>query len=239
VATFLPRVRDGRPWADRVRVLGPNAAGPIFNRLPGWVVSCQADLATQLVARGAEILRRAIRMCRNLAADPPPAAWSELRPAPALRLTSCERQASDLLLAWQAAYPVTHPDHFVGDGDMALRVRLVPQLAGDLYGPLSPLSTLATDTAGHVVAAVIVNNMDNEPPWNGPWITDLFRHPNPAYTGLGALLLRRVLAHAANAGLSTISLVVTEGNPAQRVYSRHGFHVAETTITVLIPDCPL
>jgi hypothetical protein len=78
VATFLPKVRDGRSWADRVQTLGANPAGPIFNQLPGWAVSCQADLAARLVARGATVLRRAIWMRRDLSADPPPAAWSRL-----------------------------------------------------------------------------------------------------------------------------------------------------------------
>jgi GNAT superfamily N-acetyltransferase len=238
VASFLPKIRDGRSWADRVQVLSPNPTESIFNQMPGWAVSCSGDLAAQLVARGAAVLRRAIRMSRDLVTDPPPADWSQLRPVPALRLARCARPVGDLLPAWRAAYPVTHPDHFAGDDETALRVRLVPQLAGNLYGPLMPFSTLVLDVDDHVVGAVIVNDMDSEPPWQGPWITDLFRHPNPTYAGLGALLLRRVLAHAADAGLATVSLVVTEKNPAQRVYVRHGFRVVETTITVLIPDSP-
>jgi GNAT superfamily N-acetyltransferase len=100
------------------------------------------------------------------------------------------------------------------------------------------MSALVTDAADRVVAAVIVNDLDSEPPWNGPWITDLFRHPDPAYTGLGTLLLRRALATAAEAGLPTVSLVVTEDNPAQLVYARHGFQAVRTTITVRIPDGP-
>lgn len=239
VATFLPKLRDGRPWADRVRVLAPNAAGPIFNQMPGWAVSCRPDLAAQLFARGAAVLRRAVLMCRDLGTDEPPATWSQLRPVPALHLAACDRPAVDLLSAWRAAYPVTHPDHFAGDDETALRVRLVPQLAGSLHGALLPLSTLAINTDDRVVAAVIVNEVDNEPPWHGPWVTDVFRHPNPAYAGLGALLLRRALAHAATAGSTTVSLVVTEGNPAQRLYVRLGFRVVDTTITVLIPDGPL
>jgi len=238
VVTFLPKVRDGRLWADRVRVLGPDPAGPIFDQLAGWAVSCPDDLAELLVVRGAVVLRRASRMCRDLVADPPSAAWAGLRPVPELRLVTCDRPAGDLMPAWRAAYPATHPDHFADDDEKALRVRLVPQLTGSLYGPLLPFSTLVTDTADRVVAAVVVNDMDGEPPWTGPWITDLFRHPSTAYAGLGMLLLRRALAHAADAGLPTISLVVTEKNPARRVYTRHGFEVVDTTTTVLIPDGP-
>jgi GNAT superfamily N-acetyltransferase len=238
VATFLPKVRDGRLWADRVKVLGANAAEPIFDQLPGWAVSCQAGLAGQLVALGAVVLRRAVWMSRDLGDSPPPTAWSRLRPAPLLNLTTCDRPAGDLLPTWRAAYPVTHPDHFAGDDRTALRVRLVPQLTGKLHGPLLPMSALVTDAADRVVAAVIVNDLDSEPPWHGPWITDLFRHPDPAYSGLGTLLLRRALAHAAEAGLPTVSLVVTEENPAQRVYTRQGFRAIDTTVTVLIPDGP-
>jgi hypothetical protein len=32
--------------------------------------------------------------------------------------------------------------------------------------------------------------------------------------------------------------VVTEENPAQRVYTRQGFRAIDTTVTVLIPDGP-
>lgn len=238
VATFLPKVRDGRSWADRVEVLGSNAAGPIFDQMPGWAVSCQAVLAAQLVSLGAVVLRRAVWMSRDLGDSPPPATWSRLLPVPALRLTTCDRPARDLLPAWRAAYPVTHPDHFADDDRAALRVRLVPQLAGKLHGPLLPMSALVTDAANRVVAAVIVNDLAGEPPWSGPWITDLFRHPDPVYSGLGTLLLRRTLAHAAEAGLPTVSLVVTEENPAQRVYTRQGFRAIDTTVTVLIPDGP-
>jgi GNAT superfamily N-acetyltransferase len=235
VITFLPKVRDGRPWADRLQARGANPVWPILDQLPGWAASCPPGLADQLIARGATVLRRAILMCRELAADPPPPDWAGLRPAAALRLTTCDRPAADLLPAWRAAYPATHPDHFPDDDEAALRVRLVPQLAGNLHGPLLPLSTLVTDAADRVVAAVVVNDVDSEPPWRGPWITDLFRDPSPAYAGLGALLLRRVLAHGAGTGLSTVSLVVTDQNPARRVYAQHGFQVVDTTVTVLIP----
>jgi GNAT superfamily N-acetyltransferase len=236
VATYLPKVRDGRSWADRVEVLGPDPAGPILDQLPGWAVTCPVGLAERLVELGATVLRRAVRMCRDLVDDPPPAAWAQQRPVSVLRLATCDRPAADLLPTWRAAYPATHPDHFDGDDETALRVRLVPQLAGHLHGRLMPLSTLVTDAADRVVAGVVVNDMDSEPPWHGPWITDLFRHPAPAYAGLGTLLLRRVLAHGAREGLPTVSLVVTEENPARRVYTRHGFRIASTTTTVLIPD---
>lgn len=238
VATFLTKVRDGRRWADGLQVVGPDPAGPLFDQLPGWAVSCRAGLAARLVARGATVLRHAIRMCRDLGTDPPPAAWSRLRPVPLLRLTPCDRPAGDLLPSWRAAYPVTHPDHFAGDDETALRVRLVPQLAGSLFGALLPLSTLVTDHHDRVVAAVVVNDVDGEPPLHGPWVTDLFRHPDPAYAGLGVLLLRRALAHAADAGLTTVSLVVTEQNPARHVYARHDFRTIDTVVTVLIPDGP-
>jgi hypothetical protein len=70
VATFLPKVRDGRSWADRVQVLHANAAEPIFNQLPGWAVSCSTALGAQLVSLAAVVLRRAVRMSRDLNDDP-------------------------------------------------------------------------------------------------------------------------------------------------------------------------
>ena len=75
--------------------------------------------------------------------------------------------------------------------------------------PIAEASALAL--AGRsVVGAILVGETDE-----GPLIFDVFRHPR--YPGTGAALIR----HALNAG--PLTLVVTHGNPAERLYRRLGF----------------
>ncbi|MCU1641296.1 MAG: hypothetical protein JWN03_1571 [Nocardia sp.] len=116
-----------------------------------------------------------------------------------------------------AAYPPGHPDH---DDDSP--AALAQLYAGTMLGPLHPCSTVAWD--GHrAVAAVLVQDAEGEPPLEGPWISEAFRDPAPGYAGLGALLLRYVIARAGEAGLTALGLSVTATNPAQALYERLGF----------------
>jgi len=61
------------------------------------------------------------------------------------------------------------------------------------------------------------------------------RRPGPEHAGLGAALLRRVLALAAATGVEGVGLSVTDGNPAGRVYERLGFVPRSAPTTVLVP----
>jgi ribosomal protein S18 acetylase RimI-like enzyme len=63
----------------------------------------------------------------------------------------------------------------------------------------------------------------------------VFRRPEARYAGLGADLLRRVLSVAAADGLAEVSLVVSDANPARRVYERLGFQLTATSLTVVVP----
>jgi GNAT superfamily N-acetyltransferase len=232
VLTYVTGTRDGRPWADRVEVIGPRPVEVILTAMVGWALSCDEDLAGELVARGAIPVRYGHRMWRDLSAAPPPPGWAKLRPAGRLRITGrCPPE--DLLPAWRAAYPPGHPDHFPGDDATALRERLVPLFAGTAHGP--PLHCGAVIDGDRVVAAAVINQVAGAPPWGGSWLTELFRHPHQDYAGLGTLLLRRTLARVALAGLVSIGLVVTRTNPARRLYDRHGFRSVRGFVTVLVP----
>ncbi|MFC9621157.1 GNAT family N-acetyltransferase [Streptomyces sp. NPDC056930] len=66
-------------------------------------------------------------------------------------------------------------------------------------------------------------------------LNDVFRRPEPRYAGLGADLLRRVLGVAAADGPAGLSLVVSDANPARRVYERLGFRLTDTSLTVVVP----
>ncbi|MBE8521902.1 GNAT family N-acetyltransferase [Amycolatopsis sp. H6(2020)] len=231
VLSFLRRENAGRPWADRVEVLGDGAADVALRDLSGWVATGPRSLADDLVARGARLIRASHRMTCDLSVRRPPRDWSGV--ASPLRCEPFDRPVDDLIPAWRAAYPPGHPDHRDEYEDVvAVRERFEALAGGAAYGPLSPLSGVAAHD-GVVVAGLLINDFPGEVPWGGFLITDLFRHT--AYPGAGALLLRWTLARAAAAGLGVVGLVVTEGNPARRLYERHGFEVFESPVTVAIP----
>jgi GNAT superfamily N-acetyltransferase len=248
VLSFVRGVRDGRPWADLVQVLGPGATELVLTQLPGWVVSGPEPLARDLLARGARPRRHAHTYSFDLG-QPLPAAWaSPVLPA-GLRVTPCDREPEDLVAAWRAAYTPGHPDHHdPGSTADVVDQELRPLMDGSALGPLLPCSGLVVDEAAcppdaagtgaglePVVAAVLVNGQDSDPPLGGPWVAEVFRDPAPRYAGLGTVLLRRALALAAADGLPALGLAVTEGNPARRLYERIGFRHTDTAMTVVVP----
>jgi GNAT superfamily N-acetyltransferase len=226
VLTYVRGMREHRPWAERVEVVGPRPADLILTDLAGWAVSCDETLGRELVARGAVPVRHGHRMSRDLNTDPAPSFWASLDPPPPIRIAVELPTPRALLPTWRAAYPPSHPDHFPGDDDTVLSERLIPLYGGQLHGPL--LHHLTALDGDRVVAASVVNHV----PGAGPWLTELFRHPAASYAGLGTLLLRRTLSWASH----TLSLVVTRTNPARRLYERHGFRLTQTFLTVVIPD---
>ncbi|WP_290055702.1 GNAT family N-acetyltransferase [Amycolatopsis solani] len=201
--------------------------------MSGWAATGPRSLADELVRRGARLIRATHRMTCDLSASLPLAEWAcEDAPQP-LRFTPLDLPVDDLLPAWRAAYAPGHPDYREEYEDAAvLRRRFDGLVAGTAYGPLSPLSGLVCDD-GVVVAGVVLNHLPGDVPWGGLLITDLFRHPS--YPGSGTVLLRRTLARAAAAAVEVVGLVVTDGNPARRLYERHGFAVFESPVTVRVP----
>ncbi|RCV51508.1 GNAT family N-acetyltransferase [Marinitenerispora sediminis] len=227
VLRFRRGERSGRPAVFDPEVVGPDPVGAILDRLPGWVVVAPVGLGKRLAARGAAVLRHAHELRRDLAADPPPAAWAGLGAGPGYRLTPCDRPAADLLPAWRAAYPAGHPDHL--DGPRGAE-ELAELLAGRLLGPLLPGSGLAVERTGRVAAALLVHD------WEGlAWVGQVFRDPAPAHAGLGALLLRRGLARTAADGWPAMGLAVSDGNPARGLYERLGFTLVSSALTVVVP----
>ncbi len=233
VLRYLLDEREGRPWADLLEVLDESvdAAGYIRAELPGWVVSGPPELGQELVAHGARVLRHAHTFHRDLHADPPPADWAGAPLREGLRAVPCDRSPEDLYEAWRAAFPADHVDYYPGEDAQVLAERLAPLLAGRVIGPVLPSSVLAVDAEDRVVAGLILTDRDGR-----PWIADVFRHPEHGYRGLGADLLRWSLGDAAERGLPDMTLVVSEGNPARRVYESLGFRLQETSLTVVVPD---
>ncbi|MEE4589917.1 GNAT family N-acetyltransferase [Streptomyces antimycoticus] len=230
VLTYVQGTRDGHPWADLAEAVGPDPVSSILADMSGWAVSGSVELGEQLIQRGARIMRHAHSMHRDLITDPPQPEWSTISLPDGLRPAPCNRQATDVFPAWRAAFSFEHPDHYHGSDQQALDAELTPLLAGEVLGPVMPCSTLAVDEADQVIAGVIVTDRDGL-----PWIATVFRQPDSRYTGLGSVLLRRMLADAASHGLAEIALVVSNANPARRLYEKLGFQLTSTSLTVLVP----
>ncbi|MEV7951752.1 GNAT family N-acetyltransferase [Streptomyces rubiginosohelvolus] len=227
--TYIQGTRDGHPWADLAEVVGPDPVQSILAKMSGWAVSGSVELGDQLIRHGASIVRHAHSMHRDLISDTPLPEWSSDSLPVGLHFASCNRQAHHLLPAWRAAFSPEHPDHYHGSDEQAL-AQLTPLLAGQVLGAVMPCSTLAVDETDCVIAGVIVTNRDGL-----PWVATVFRQPDPCYAGLGAVLLRQMLADAAASGLTEIGLVVSDANPARRLYEKLGFQLTSTSLTVLVP----
>ncbi len=225
VFSYLEGVRDGSPWAHAIEDIGPGAAGAITSRMPGWAVSAPVDLGQGLLDRGARLLRHMHMMRCDLSITRPVTGTAP----DGFLIVPCDRPPAEIFPAWFAAYPPGHPDYRPRDREKALQEELVPLLAGEEIGPLLPCSVLAVRDEGEVVGGVLVTDSNR-----GPWIADVFRHPDRSPRGLGTLMLSTTLARASEGGLTTIGLVVTEGNPARRVYERLGFRLIDSAMTVMI-----
>lgn len=237
VARYRRGTRGGIPCAERPQELGPRAdvVRALLDTRPGWVVVGDEGLGSALLDAGAARVRHAHQMIRNLRTDPPDPAWARLAPAPRLRLedpgTGPAAPLADLARLARRAYPEGHPDHRT-DADLPYLDDAHATLLRDRSAPLCPSSALVRD-GDRAVAALLIT----EDPY-GPWVHNIMRDPDPAYAGLGGLLLRRGLAVAAGHGHRTLGLAVTDGNPAHRVYTRLGFHRLASFLTVRIPGGP-
>ena len=184
-------------------------------------MAAHEPFARRLVAAGGTPLRHAHVMSRDLVRDPAPTAWLEPRRPDGVRLTPVDRPAADLAPACRAAFPPGHPDFAHLPAPLQPERELDALISGRLLGPLLRCSGLAVGEDGRVLGAVLVNGTRGEPPFGGPWVAQVFRHPDAP--GVGGALLRRALAIATRDGLPAISLAVTHANPAIAVYAALGF----------------
>jgi ribosomal protein S18 acetylase RimI-like enzyme len=225
IGRFDAGERDGVPMADLFDrapgVSAHDAARAVLAELPGWRIAADEELGFALLAAGGTKKRHGHLYSYDLRGDRP--SWVA---PPGVRLTDIDRPAADLVDAYVAAYPPDHPDAaFVPDDHEA---ELDALIAGGQYGPLLRGSGLAVADDGRVVGAIILGTVPGDPPRNGPWVIDVFRHP--AYRGVGRALVARALALA---DVDTLGLIVTEGNDAaRRLYERLGFRLLSSAVVV-------
>jgi hypothetical protein len=236
LARFQETQRDGRRVADLFALSVPadQALATVLTELAGWRVSAEEDFGRALVDAGCRPRRHGHVLSRDLVRDPAPRDWLDQPVPPGMHLTPVDRPALDLAPACLAAYPRDHPDYGHIPSPDRPEIELEEIIAGRLMGPLLRCSGLAVRDDGSVAGAILVNATDGEPPFGGPWVGQLFRHPDTP--GLGGPLLRRALALATRDGLPALGLAVTEGNTARRLCEAHGFAAILSSITVELPE---
>jgi GNAT superfamily N-acetyltransferase len=150
-----------------------------------------------------------------------PAEWTHAPGPDGASFEGPGRTAAELVPAFVAAYPAGHPDHQRCCDPEEEERRI---LSGEECGPLLGSTRFAVAGDAVVGAVLITDAPGNRFIGAGPLVADVFRHPDPAWRGLGAALLRRSLAAAADAGHARMGLLVTLGNePALRTYTALGF----------------
>jgi GNAT superfamily N-acetyltransferase len=225
IGRFDEGEREGVPMADlfdREPDVGvEEAAAAVLAELRGWRIAADEELGFALLAAGGTKKRHGHLYSYDLRGERP--SWDA---PPGIRLTDIDRPAADLVAARVAAYPPDHPDAaFVPEDHEA---ELHALISGGEYGPLLRGSGLAVAEDGTVVGAIILGAIPGDPPRNGPWVIDVFRHP--AHRGVGRALVARALALA---DVDTLGLIVTEGNDAARaLYESVGFRRLSSAIVV-------
>ncbi len=236
----LVRGRDP-VWAEnleRPEGVGPGeAAAQVVVDLRGCrAATADEELAAALAAAGAQPVRHAHVMVaptgsggqgpRLAFTDGAVAGWDAAQ----------DDRAEALAPARLAAYPPGHPDR-AADSLAAAVGDLRAIIAGQVTGPLRhDLSAVLVGGDGRLQGGVLVTQTPEDPVWGpGPWITDLFVHPDYAGRGWGSALLQQVLRSAAHARDPEVALAVTTTNPAVQTYRRAGFTVLLTTWALLLP----
>lgn len=252
VATYLAGERFGRPCADRLdRAPGVPAArvvATILARLGGWVVAgAEADVADALIAAGAQERRRAVVMRHDLATLPRRESHAHRPPrtdklqaialsVPAgITIVPLAHGARELLPVFLAAFPPGHVDRAPGSSDADELADLERVFSGEEVGPLTSHSRVALGAGGGAVGAAIVTASASPPPFGGPWLAEVCRHPRAAPAGTGAALIGAAIASLRRAGERSLGLAVSVGNPAQGVYERLGFRAVTSGVTVVVP----
>jgi GNAT superfamily N-acetyltransferase len=233
LASFLPGERDGRPLADLVEpadgVPIAAVARQIHTEMTDWKVAGDVALGRALIALGARPTRHAHVHSRDLRRDPAPAEWAE---APGIG--PLDATASELLGVYAAAYPPGHVDWLYSGPPADYEADLEGLLDGRIAGPRLDVSRLAVDAAGRPAGALLVTQLQGEPPFGGPWVAELFRRPGDDLRGTGRALLQAGLAVATAGGLPALGLAVTEGNAAQALYESLGFTRVRTSLSVVV-----
>ena len=238
VLSYVPY--GGSPGADAATALVEvdDVVPVVLEQMAGALLASSEDaLVDALVAAGAVPVRSAHLFSRDLVEDPPDPAWGTPALPPGVRLETDVRTGGVELIDQGRlsvrAYPHGHADH-EGDDPEYAATQLARLYGGEYLGEVLDGSVLALD-GDRLVAVMVVNRMPGRAPLGGPWVSEVFRDPHPHYVGLGTTLLHRAMAVLGAAGEESLSLVVTEGNPARSIYERAGFRYCGSSRKVRLP----
>jgi GNAT superfamily N-acetyltransferase len=217
-----------RPGADVTA-----AAAELRATLPGTRVATSDEaLVEALVSLGGRVQRRGHDYEYDLTTVPGRFAAPEL-PAGARLLPVGPADARALAPAHDAALPPDHPDHEAGLDHVD---DLEQMLTGRVLGPLCADASWQVLVDGRPEGAVIVVARPEFGDRSARlWVVDIFLSPQRHGQGLGRALLQRSLHGAAAFGHELMGLVVTVGNPAQRLYESVGFRLVATGTNVDLP----
>lgn len=218
-------VQPGKSTAD--------AAGELFAALPGVRVETGDDaLVDALVALGGRVQRRAHDYEYDLRRVP--AAYADpALPGDVLLAPVDVSDAETLAPVHAAAVPPGHPDH---KGDLDHVADLTKMLRGEMLGPLCAEASWHVRAGGAPLGAVVVVQRPAFGDMSARlWVIELFVSPRRHGQGLGKALLQRSLHGAAQAGHALMGLVVTDGNPARRLYESVGFTLVASGTNVDLP----
>jgi len=238
VLSYIPVTTGRERWVSDPRIPPgvqlESVVPAVMRGLAGWIVDGDDELVSALIGAGARRRRHASTMAYDLTAAPVPDEWAAPPLPPGLSFAPVDPDPERLFATYVRAYPPGHPDAPTGNTRADFDADFAPLLTGEALGRLLPVSGSVLDAAvpGRAVAVCLVNDWPDE----GPWISEVFRDPAPRYAGIGAALLRRTLWLGSRAGLRSIGLAVTVGNPAQRVYEKVGFRILSTALNCVIPD---
>lgn len=193
-----------------------------------WFSSPDDGLTDALIAGGATVVRHSHVMTRNVTRAQHPSTDASL---PVVPISASTTELAELNVR---AYPPGHVDFETNDAAEAQKA-IDAMLDGTLIGPFMESASAMVTDADRPVAVLIVNRMPDHAIPGGPWVTELFRDPDPAYRGLGTSLLNRAVRTLRLEGETSLSLVVTDGNPALEVYRRSGFDLVASRRKLLIP----
>ncbi|MEH0936461.1 GNAT family N-acetyltransferase [Micromonospora psammae] len=232
LARLRLRDDDGSPVAAAVTPLPDGDRGRVADQarrdLAGHRLETADDaLVDALVGGGLALRRAATELRHDLSRLPEPA---ELPAGWSLAAAGWD---DDLAEGLPAAYGPGHPDGSWQPGDTAeIRAMFAD---GDPVPPLLTASARLVGpdgrSAGHVLCAGPV-------PWTTDgcgWILNLAVVPIAQGRGAGWALLGHALRGTRAAGLPSLGLEVTDGNPARRLYDAAGFQPVGRVLSVDLP----
>lgn len=232
VLSFVP-TDHGHPTADEAQPLvgveGRVVVRAVRSQLGGfWFSSADDGLTDALIADGAFVVRHSHVMTCDVTRK------QRSRAADQVRIVPIRASSNELAELNVRAYRPDHVDFETNDAAEAQR-DIDAMLEGTLIGPFMESASAMVTDAGRPVAVLIVNRMPGHATATGPWVTELFRDPDPSYRGFGTALLDRAIRTLRSEGETSLSLAVTDGNPAREVYLRSGFVPVASFRKLLIP----